>query len=162
MADLPPLIIDIQDRMAWAAYTSHCAMSGIEEPLVPDYQQFKVERMVWDAVARGVIDAAAQFINEIKDKASLYDSYMGGSMRCDFCGREKGEAVATGSTHCNAPFDVQPHQWTGKHRSHQKREDLSARDILQEIKMEGLRNHNTRCRPWWHKVVDFLAKEGKD
>lgn len=133
MVDLPPLVIDIEDRMAWAAYTSHCAMSGIEEQMVPDYQQFKVERMVWDAVARGVVDAAAQFINEIKEKAARYDQMAGithiiepedrashpiWQMRCDHCGRERLEATKSASVYCNPPFQVRPHEWNGLHPSH--------------------------------------------
>jgi hypothetical protein len=39
-------------------------------------------------------------------------------MRCDFCGMERGVSRVRGLPDCAPPFDVRPHQWTGKHPSH--------------------------------------------
>jgi hypothetical protein len=44
------------------------------------------------------------------------------SDRCDFCGMEAGVSRLRGLPRCAPPFEVQVHQWTGKHPSHQMRE----------------------------------------
>lgn len=31
------------------------------------------------------------------------------------------------------------------------------REALKAVEDEGLRNHNTRCRPWWNQVRQALA-----
>lgn len=36
-------------------------------------------------------------------------------MRCRYCGYEEKLAKFLGSTHCNPPFDVQPHKFDGQH-----------------------------------------------
>lgn len=133
MAELPPLITSIEDRMAWAAYEAYCHMTPLDDDPPPDYKTFKTQRMVWDAVARATIDAAAQFIDEIKEKAARFDQMTGIThviepedrashpswrMRCDHCGRERLEATKSGSVYCNPPFQVRPHEWNGLHPSH--------------------------------------------
>ncbi len=36
-------------------------------------------------------------------------------MLCDHCGRAESNARDSGSTHCNAPFAIQPHSFTRPH-----------------------------------------------
>lgn len=33
------------------------------------------------------------------------------------------------------------------------------RTVLQAIKEEGMRNHATRCAPWWGKVINVLENK---
>lgn len=120
MADLPPMITTLDDRMAWAAYEAHCAMDPDDDhyEAKPDYRQFKTERMVWNAVAAAVIRAGGEYIAEMKDKAAKFDLYISRYIRCDHCGMENGIAAERGLTHCAPPFEVKPHSFTGKHVSH--------------------------------------------
>lgn len=118
MADLPPMITTLDDRMAWAAYEAHCATTGVDEPETPVYAYFKTERMVWDAVAAAVIRAGGEYIAEMRDKAAKFDLYISRHIRCDHCGMENGIAAEQGLTHCAPPFEVKPHSFTGKHVSH--------------------------------------------
>jgi hypothetical protein len=37
------------------------------------------------------------------------------STHCKHCGRLSDEAESMGSTHCNPPFNVQPHNFNGQH-----------------------------------------------
>lgn len=37
--------------------------------------------------------------------------------------------------------------------------DDKCRKVLEAIKQEGMRNHNTRCRDWWPAVVEALQPE---
>lgn len=47
-------------------------------------------------------------------------------IRCDHCGRTRGNAKLNQSTHCARPFIKQPHSWTGAHPSHSETSSPSA------------------------------------
>lgn len=36
------------------------------------------------------------------------------------------------------------------------------RGALKAVEEEGLRNHNTRCRPWWNQVLQALKDTTHD
>ena len=117
MPELPPQITTLEDHMAWAAYLSFQATSPDEDAGF-DYAQFKTERVRWNAVANNVVQAAADFIAEIRAKAAKFDLLVDPDMLCDFCGITKRNAVEHGLTYCAPPFKSQPHTWTGEHLYH--------------------------------------------
>lgn len=67
------------------------------------------------------IDIAAATVrkfNATSDKQGfphkLALSFAGEDVRCAHCGRFEPDALARGSTHCNPPFAVQPHDFTAR------------------------------------------------
>jgi len=46
-------------------------------------------------------------------------------------------------------------------RAFEKRE-RKLREALKAVEEEGLRNHNTRCRPWWNQVRQALKDTTHD
>jgi hypothetical protein len=56
--------------------------------------------------------------------------------------------------------DVRYHRYSNNavilvQRAFEERE-RKLRDALKAVEDEGLRNHNTRCRPWWNQVRQAL------
>ena len=72
--ELPPQITTLEDYMAWAAYVSYQSTDPVLDWPVITYDDFKTERIRWDAVALAVVEAGGEHIDKIKKKAARYDA----------------------------------------------------------------------------------------
>lgn len=74
-------------------------------------------------------------------------------MRCDFCGMEHGVSRLRGLPNCAPPFDVRPHQWTGKHPSHVGKPISKAIARHAEAMAEEIWDRwNVEARVQWRKL----------